>query len=256
MRLKGRTFLVTGAASGLGESTARLMAKEGANVVIGDILDEEASRVAQSIVSDGGSASIVHLDVRNEPEWIDAVKSVVSTYSKLNGLVSNAGISGMIPDVMDTDYFDRLMSIHARGTFLGIKHAAPVIAQAGGGSIVATSSIAGKIGADYVHMGYNAAKAAILLLVKSAAGRYAKDNIRSNAVIPGWMPPMRTSVASADPELRPKLLQSVPLGRTGLFPEVAEAIVFLSTDAASYINGAELPVDGGFLAYRGFPQQL
>lgn len=174
------------------------------------------------------------------------------TTGGLSGLVSNAGISGMIPDVMDTEYFDRLIAIHARGTFLGIKHSAPAIARAGGGSIVAISSIAGRIGADYVHMGYNAAKAAILLLVKSAAGYYAKDNIRSNAVVPGWMPPMRTSVASADPELRPKLLKSVPLGRTGLFPEVAEAVVFLSSDAASYINGVELPVDGGFLAYRAF----
>jgi NAD(P)-dependent dehydrogenase (short-subunit alcohol dehydrogenase family) len=252
MMLKGKTFLISGAASGLGESTARLMASLGANVVIGDILDEEATRVAESIISDGGSASTFHLDVRSESDWIDAVHFAVSSHGGLNGLVSNAGISGMIPDVMDTEYFDRLIAIHARGTFLGIKHSAPAIARAGGGSIVAISSIAGRIGADYVHMGYNAAKAAILLLVKSAAGYYAKDNIRSNAVVPGWMPPMRTSVASADPELRPKLLKSVPLGRTGLFPEVAEAVVFLSSDAASYINGVELPVDGGFLAYRAF----
>lgn len=252
MKLTGKTFLISGAASGLGESAARLMARKGANIVIGDILDEDASRVAQSIISDGGSASVFHLDVCNEPDWIGAANFAVSSYGRLDGLVSNAGISGMIPDVMDTEYFDRLLAIHARGTFLGIKHSAPAIAQAGGGSIVAVSSIAGKVGADYVHMGYNAAKAAILLLVKSASGYYAKDNIRSNAVIPGWMPPMRTSVASADPELRPKLLKSVPLGRTGLFPEVAEAIAFLSSDEASYVNGVELPVDGGFLAYRAF----
>ena len=252
MNLTGTTFLISGAASGLGESAARLMARKGANIVIGDILDEDASRVAQSIISDGGSASAFHLDVRNESDWIGAVNFAVSSYGRLDGLVSNAGISGMIPDVMDTEYFDRLLAIHARGTFLGIKHSAPVIAQAGGGSIVAVSSIAGKVGADYVHMGYNAAKAAILLLVKSASGYYAKDNIRSNAVIPGWMPPMRTSVASADPELRPRLLKSVPLGRTSLFLEVAEAIAFLSSDEASYVNGVELPVDGGFLAYRAF----
>lgn len=252
MNLKDKTFLISGAASGLGESTARLMASLGANVVIGDILDDDAALVAQSIIADGGSASTFHLDVRNEPDWVDAVNFAVSRYGALTGLVSNAGISGMIPDVMDTDYFDRLLAIHARGTFLGIKHSAPAIARAGGGSIVAISSVAGKVGADYVHTGYNAAKAAVILLVKSASGRYAKDNIRSNAVVPGWMPPMRTSVASADPELRPKLLKSVPLGRTGLFPEVAEAVAFLSSDEASYINGVELPVDGGFLAYRSF----
>lgn len=252
MNLKDKTFLISGAASGLGESTARLMASLGANVVIGDIIDDDAALVARSIIADGGSASTFYLDVRNEPDWVNAVNFAVSRYGALTGLVSNAGISGMIPDVMDTDYFDRLLAIHARGTFLGIKHSAPAIAQAGGGSIVAISSVAGKVGADYVHMGYNAAKAAVILLVKSASGRYAKDNIRSNAVVPGWMPPMRTSVASADPELRPKLLKSVPLGRTGLFPEVAEAVAFLSSDEASYINGVELPVDGGFLAYRSF----
>ena len=114
--LKGKTFLIAGAASGLGESTARLMASLGANVVIGDILDEEATRVAESIISDGGSASTFHLDVRSESDWIDAVHFAVSSHGGLNGLVSNAGISGMIPDVMDTEYFDRLIAIHARGT--------------------------------------------------------------------------------------------------------------------------------------------
>jgi NAD(P)-dependent dehydrogenase (short-subunit alcohol dehydrogenase family) len=252
MSLNDKTFLISGAASGLGESVARRLAREGANIVIGDILADEAARVAESINADGGSAATVPLDVRVEADWQRAINDAVARFGSLSGLVSNAGISGMVPDVMDTDYFDTLLAIHARGTFLGIKHAAPVIAKSGGGSIVAVSSIAGKVGAQHVHMGYNAAKAAILLLVKSAAGYYAKDNIRANAVIPGWMPPMRTSVASADPDLRPKLLKSVPLGRTGQFPEVAEAVHFLVSDAASYVNGIELPVDGGFLAYRAF----
>lgn len=253
MNLKDKTFIISGAASGLGENTARLMASRGANVVIADVLDDNASAVASSINSArSGSAANVHLDVRNEEEWIAAVDFSVSRFGALDGLVSNAGISGMIPDVMDTEYFDRLIAIHARGTFLGIKHSAGAISKSGGGSIVAVSSIAGKVGAQHVHMGYNAAKAAILLMIKSAAGYYAKDQIRANAVVPGWMPPMRTSVSSADPDLRPKLLRTVPLERTGEFAEVAEAIAFLSSNEASYINGVELPVDGGFLGYRAF----
>ena len=139
MSLNDKTFLISGAASGLGESVARRLAREGANIVIGDILADEAARVAESINADGGSAATVPLDVRVEADWQRAINDAVARFGSLSGLVSNAGISGMVPDVMDTDYFDTLLAIHARGTFLGIKHAAPVIAKSGGGSIVAVS---------------------------------------------------------------------------------------------------------------------
>jgi NAD(P)-dependent dehydrogenase (short-subunit alcohol dehydrogenase family) len=149
---------------------------------------------------------------------------------------------------MSTEYFDRLMAVNTRGTFLGIKTAIPEMQKAGGGAIVNLSSISGFIGQEFVHMGYNAAKGAIRLLTKSAAVQYAKDGIRVNSVHPGMMPPMRTSVTAADPVVREKLLATVPMKRAGRPEEAAYAILFLASDEASYITGTELVVDGGFLA--------
>jgi NAD(P)-dependent dehydrogenase (short-subunit alcohol dehydrogenase family) len=120
--------------------------------------------------------------------------------------------------------------------------------QAGGGSIVNISSISGFVGQDYIHMAYNASKGAVRLMTKTAAVQYAKDNIRINSVHPGIMPPMHTSVASADPAVRARMLAQVPMGREGRREEVGYAVLFLASDEASYITGTELVVDGGYLA--------
>jgi NAD(P)-dependent dehydrogenase (short-subunit alcohol dehydrogenase family) len=120
--------------------------------------------------------------------------------------------------------------------------------QGGGGSIVNISSISGLVGQAFVHMGYNGAKAAIHVMTKAAAVQFGRDGIRVNSVHPGYMPPMRTSVTSADPALRERLMATIPLGRSGRPEEVASAVLFLASDEASYITGAELVVDGGFLA--------
>ena len=136
-------------------------------------------------------------------------------YGRLDVLVNNAGISGAVPDRMSTEHFDRLMAVNTRGTFLGMKYAIPEMQKGGGGSIVNFSSISGFVGQEFVHMGYNAAKGAIRLLTKSAAAQYGKDGIRVNSVHPGIMPPMRTSVTTADPALREKVIASIPLRRAG-----------------------------------------
>ena len=149
---------------------------------------------------------------------------------------------------MSTEYFDRLMAVNSRGTFLGVKYAVAEMQKSGGGSIVNLSSISGFVGQSFVHMGYNAAKAAIRVLTKSAAVQYGKDGIRVNSVHPGMMPPMLTSVTAADPALREKVLATVPLGRAGTADEAAWAVLFLASDEASYITGTELVVDGGYLA--------
>jgi len=248
MRLENKVALVTGAAHGMGEATARLFAREGAKVVLADILEREGSEVARSIASAGGEAFFVRLDVSEESAWIEAVRATVGRYGRLDILVNNAGVSGALPDLTSTADWDRLMAVNARGTFLGMKYAVPEMQKAGGGSIVNLSSISGFIGQAFVHMGYNAAKGAIRLMTKSAAVQYAKHGIRVNSVHPGMMPPMRTSVTTADPALRAKVLESVPLGRTGRPEEAAYAILFLASDEASYITGTELVVDGGFLA--------
>jgi NAD(P)-dependent dehydrogenase (short-subunit alcohol dehydrogenase family) len=249
MRLAGKVALITGAASGMGQSEASLFAREGASVVVGDILESEGQRVVASIAAAGGKAQFVKLDVTREAEWQQAVKSAVMSFGKLDVLVNNAGISGSFdPDTMSTFAWDTLMEVNAKGVFLGMKHAVPAMQQAGGGAIVNISSISGFVGQDRIHMAYNASKAAVRIMTKSAAVQYAHAGIRVNSVHPGILPAMRTSKASADPAWREKALRAVPMKREGRVEEVAYAVLFLASDEASYITGTELVVDGGYLA--------
>ena len=248
MRLKDKVALITGGAHGMGESMARVFAREGAKVVIGDVLEREGGEVAASIRAAGGDVLFVRLDVSEEAQWAEAVRATVARHGRLDILINNAGISGAVPDRTSVAYYDRLMAVNARGTFLGMMAAVPQMQKTGGGAIVNLSSISGFIGQEFVHMGYNAAKGAIRLLTKSAAVQYAKAGIRVNSVHPGMLPPMRTSVTSADPATRERIIASVPMGRSGRPEEVAYAVLFLASDEASYITGTELVVDGGFLA--------
>jgi NAD(P)-dependent dehydrogenase (short-subunit alcohol dehydrogenase family) len=249
MRLAGKVALITGGASGMGQSEATIFAGEGASVVVGDVLEGEGRRVVEKIVGSGARARFVKLDVTSEVDWRAAVAATVASFGKLDVLVNNAGISGTFdPDTMSTTAWDTLMSVNAKGVFLGMKHAIPAMQQAGGGAIVNISSISGFVGQDRVHMAYNASKGAVRVMTKSAAVQYAKDGIRVNSVHPGIMPPMRTSKASADPDWRAKTLRAVPMKREGRVEEVAYAVLFLASDEASYITGTELVVDGGYLA--------
>ena len=248
MRLKNKVAIVTGGAHGMGESIARLFAREGAKVIIADILESEGNAVAETIRAAKGEAIFLALDVSDEVHWGNVVQATTARHGKIDVLVNNAGISGAVPDRMSTEYFDRLMAVNTRGTFLGMKTVIPELRKAGGGAIVNVSSISGFIGQEFVHMGYNGAKAAIRVMTKSAAVQFARDGIRINSVHPGMMPPMRTSVTAADPALREKVLATVPMGRGGLADEVAYPVLFLASDEASYITGTELVVDGGFLA--------
>jgi NAD(P)-dependent dehydrogenase (short-subunit alcohol dehydrogenase family) len=237
MRLQGKVAIITGAAHGMGESEATLFAREGASVIVADV-DPDGQKVAAGIAAAGGKARFVKLDVASEADWEAAIQATVAAYGRLDVLVNNAGISGTHdPDTHSTAAWDRLMSINAKGVFLGMKHAVPVMRQGGGGSIVNISSISGFVGQDKIHMGS-----------KAAAVQYGRDGIRVNSVHPGFLPPMRTSKASADPAWRKPLLEAVPLRREGRVEEVAHAVLFLASDEASYISGTELVVDGGFLA--------
>lgn len=249
MRVQGKVAMITGGANGMGAAEIQLFAQEGAKVVIADILESEGQQLEASVNASGGEALFVRLDVTSEEDWQEAVTTVVSRFGTLDILVNNAGISGSYTsDLMATEAWDRIMGINARGVFLGLKYAIPVMQQSGGGSIVNISSISGFVGQDYVHMAYNASKGAVRLMTKSAAVQVAKDGIRVNSVHPGIMPPMRTSRGTATPETRARMLAQVPMGREGRREEVAYAVLFLASDEASYITGTELVVDGGFLA--------
>lgn len=249
MRLAGKVAIITGGANGMGEVEARLFAKEGAKVVIADILETEGQQVEASITNVGGEALFVRLDVTSEEDWQESVTTALSRFGKLDILVNNAGISGSYTqDLMSTEAWDRLMNINSRGAFLGLKYAIPAMQQTGGGAIVNISSISGFVGQDYVHMAYNASKGAVRLMTKAAAVQYARDGIRVNSVHPGIMPAMRSSRGTADPAIRDRMIAQVPMGREGRREEVAYAVLFLASDEASYITGTELVVDGGYLA--------
>jgi NAD(P)-dependent dehydrogenase (short-subunit alcohol dehydrogenase family) len=249
MRLADKVALITGGASGMGASMARIFAREGAQVVVADMLADEGKKIVDEITRANGAAMYQPLDVSSDAEWRAAVDATVATYGRLDILVNDAGISGSaVEDLFDSAAWDKIMAVNATGTFLGMKHAIPLMKKAGGGSIVNISSISGVTGQRGIHVAYNASKGAVRTLTKAAAVQHGRDNIRVNSVHPGLMPPMRTSGRTADPVVRAKMLEGVPLRRDGRVEEVANAVLFLASDEASYITGVELYVDGGFLA--------
>ena len=249
MRLENKVALITGGASGMGASMARIFAREGAKVVVADMLEAEGRGVAAEITRANGSAIFQKLDVSSEAEWRAAIDATLAAYGKLDILVNDAGISGSREaDLFDSAAWDKIMAINSTGTFLGMKLAIPEMKKVGGGSIVNISSISGVTGQRGIHVAYNASKGAVRTLTKAAAVQHGRDNIRVNSVHPGLMPPMRTSGRTADPAVRAKMLEGVPLRRDGRVEEVANAVLFLASDEASYITGVELYVDGGFLA--------
>ena len=246
MQLANKVAIISGAASGMGAATARMFAREGAKVVIADVLEHQGREVATGI---GASARFELLDVAKEESWAAVVATTTREFGKVDILVNNAGISGSAEqDFYSTEAWHRIMAVNATGVFFGIKYAIPAMVANGGGSIVNLSSIAGVIGSEHVHIAYNASKAAVRLMTKWAAVQHAKDNIRANSVHPGVMPPMRTSGRTADPAVRAERMRFIPMRRPGEVDEVAHAILFLASDEASYITGSEIHVDGGVLA--------
>jgi len=249
MRLENKVAIVSGAASGMGAATARRFAREGAKVVVADMLEAEGKAVAAGINTAGGTAEFMALNVTDEANWNAVVAAAVAKWGKLDILVNNAGISGSaVNDLLESGIWERVMAVNSTGVFLGTAAAVRQMQKNGGGSIVNISSISGVVGQTMVHMSYNASKGAVRTMTKATAVQFGKDNIRCNSIHPGLMPPMRTSGATADPVVRAKMLRAVPLGRNGEVDEVANAVLFLASDEASYVTGAELYVDGGYLA--------
>lgn len=248
MRLEGKVALISGGARGMGAEEARIFAREGAKVVIGDISEDEGRAVEAQIAEAGSQALFVRLDVTQESDWTNAVDLAVSRFGKLDVLVNNAGISSRaFTDDTGIDAWDKIMEVNSKGVFLGTRAAIPKMLEAGGGSIVNISSIMGLVGSAGGHPAYNASKGAVRIFSKAMAVRHGKDNIRVNSVHPGFMPPMASGIAY-DQDQRRGNLEQTPLGREGRIEEVANAVLFLASDEASYITGAELAVDGGFTA--------
>jgi cyclopentanol dehydrogenase len=249
MRLPGKVALISGGARGMGAAEARLFAREGAQVVVGDILEAEGKAVEADIAAKGGQAAFVRLDVTREADWREAVALAERRFGKLNVLVNNAGIGGA-GRIEDTtlDAWEGVMSVNATGVFLGTKAVIAAMRRAGGGSIVNISSQLGLVGMDDSSPQYTASKGAVRLLTKTTALQYAREGIRANSVHPGPIVTPMTERRRADPETHRRMLSRIPLGRYGEPEEVAYAVLYLASDESAFVTGSELVIDGGWTA--------
>jgi NAD(P)-dependent dehydrogenase (short-subunit alcohol dehydrogenase family) len=247
-RLKGKVALISGGARGQGAAEARLFAGEGARVIIGDVLDDLCKKTADEINSkSGGKASVaLHLDVTRAADWRAAVDACVREFGGLDVLVNNAGIAN-IKGIEETseEEWDSIVNINQKGVWLGMKAAVPAMRQRGGGSIINISSIYGIIGSPG-SAAYHGTKGAVRLLTKAAAVQYAPDKIRVNSVHPGVILTPMVDVVPRE-ELQP-IINLAPMKRGAQPEEVGWCVVFLASDEASFVTGAELVVDGGYTA--------
>ena len=249
-RLEGKVALISGGARGQGAAESRLFCREGASVVLGDLLDEEGGKVEKEIRQSGGEASYVHLDVTKEEDWRRAVAATIDKYGQLDVLVNNAGIV-LRKGVEETsvEEWDRVMGVNATGVFLGTKHAVAAMRRAGGGSIVNISSTAGLVGITYSGLAaYTASKGAVRLLTKATAIQYARDNVRCNSVHPGSIRTPMSGVSLDDPAALEERLSTIPLRRIGTVDDIAYGVLYLASDESSYVTGSELVIDGGLTA--------
>ena len=247
-RVDGKVAVVTGGAGGIGAATARLLAREGAAVVIGDLLEEQGRVTETQIAEVGGQALFVPMDVTSEDDWRRAIQAAVTAYGKLDILINNAGISGRnTVEETSVELWDRVMAVNAKGVFLGTKLAIPEMRKAGGGSIINVSSIWGLVGSDS-STAYHSAKGAVRIFTKAAAVQYAKEGIRVNSVHPGFVDSPMTIGYHALPGVRETRVAATPLGRMGTPEDIAAGILYLASDESSFVTGSELVIDGGMTA--------
>lgn len=245
--MKNKTVIITGAASGIGKATAMLFGKEGANVIVSDIQETEGYIVVKEIIAGGGKASFFKTDVSKPGEMEALVDLAVKTYGKLDIAVNNAGISGELNPIADMsiDGWQKVIDINLNSLFYGMKYQIQAMLKNEAGSIVNISSILGSVGFAG-SAGYTAAKHGVVGLTQTAALEYSAQNIRVNAVGPGFID---TPLLNAlDIEMKKQLVALHPIGRLGKSEEVAELILWLGSDKSSFVTGGYYPIDGGYLA--------
>ncbi len=249
MRLEGKVAIISGGARGMGAVEARLFTREGAKVVIGDILEEDGRRTVQDIDQAGGHAHFVRLDVTREEDWRRAVGETVSRFGGVDILVNNAGIYRISPlEETSEEMWRQIMEVNVNGVFLGTRAVIPEMKRGGGGSIVNISSTAGLVGSPNTSA-YQASKGAVRIFTKATAIEYAREGIRANSVHPGAIDTDMIAVLLKDPAERQRRLDAIPLGRIGTAEEVAYGVLYLASDESSFVTGAELVIDGGRTAH-------
>lgn len=250
MQLDGKIALITGGSSGIGRETAVLFAQHGARLAIADLNPDGGQETVQLIRDAGGTAVFIQTDVAQAAQVENMVNAVVGEYGRLNIAFNNAGIDGLPVRTADSseEEYDRIMAVNAKGVWLCLKYEIQQMLRQGGGTIVNTASVAGLIGAHSMSA-YAASKHAVVGLTKTAAVEYASKGIRVNAVCPAIIRTAMVERAFAHlPQLEQGAIQNNPSHRIGDPREVAEAVLWLASDAASFTTGATLTVDGGLTA--------
>ncbi len=245
--MKGKTVIITGGASGIGEAAVRLFASSGANVVVSDIDSTKGNKLVNEIREADGIASFFKTDVAVAQQMEALVNYAVDTYGKLDIAVNNAGIGGeqnAIAD-MSIEGWEKVISINLNSLFYGLKYQVAAMLKSGGGSIVNITSILGAVG--FVgSSAYSAAKHGIIGLTQTAALEYSAKNIRINAVGPGFID--TPLLHAMDSKMKDQLISMHPIGRLGKSEEVAELILWLGSEKSSFVTGSYYPIDGGYLA--------
>lgn len=252
MNVNGKNVLITGGAGGLGSEMARTLAAHGANIMILDLdsAKENAGHLVEELKGYGVEAYFEPLDVSVEEDWEKVVNSAVSKFGKIDVLVNNAGINIRKKiEEMSMDEWSTMMKINIGSVFLGTKYVLPVMRKQGGGSIINTSSVCGLIGHKYTTEAYTATKGAVTLLTKSIASRYGDQNIRCNSIHPSTVDTPLIHERLKDSEFAAERLGEVPLGKLAQAKDVANAVLYLASEEAEFINGIALPVDGGVTCY-------
>jgi NAD(P)-dependent dehydrogenase (short-subunit alcohol dehydrogenase family) len=250
MQLQGKVAIITGAATGIGRATALLFAREGASVVVADINEYDAQRTVADIEDQGADARFVQTDVSQAEDMQALMERAAEEMGGIDVIVNNAGAqrSGAVTEFEESEW-DLLMRVNPRSCFLGAKYGVPYLRERGGGSIVNVSSLAGLKGGPGM-TAYSASKGAIIAFTRALAEELSPDNIRANSVCPGWIdtpfnePAIEFMGGRAQQEEMVK--QTVPLKRQGTPEEIAPGILYLASDASSYVTGQELVIDGGF----------
>jgi NAD(P)-dependent dehydrogenase (short-subunit alcohol dehydrogenase family) len=252
-RVEGKVAMITGAASGLGAESARRLARQGARVVLTDLQADAGQAVADEILAAGGQALFLIHDVTDEARWADIVAAAVERFGRIDVLVNSAGVGSGGQAILEHTYeaWRRILSINLDGTFLGMRHVAPVMAANGAGSIINLSSILGKVGLAGASA-YCASKGGVLMLTKATAVELAPAGVRVNSVHPGFIETPMVTNAIRDSEnaneMRDMIISRHAMGRLGAPREIADGVVFLASDESSFMTGSELVIDGGYTA--------